>query len=506
MYHFTMFQSISKKGTSALLTFKGKKIAYTAIVLLISLLSFTSQTAKAQTAGDYRSIINGGLPATVFWGDASTWERYDGAVWAAALVAPDFNDGVITVRSPTYVRINGDLTIDQTIIENGATIQPNSAGATLTINNGVGTDLELNSFSATVWANNHLLNVTSGALIEGLSSSMQYRGLTVINNGTINATFNPRPDVASTTISGVGTIYILKTANNGNCFLAGNQTITNALQFDFGNLITGANKIILTSNAIVQNLTLTNYYVNGNLEMQCATGNSTKNFLVGDAGGYAPVMLTLTGASTTGSVTVSTTNTDHPNIGTSNFIANKTVNRYWSVVNNGMVFTNASTTFTWPAADADAGTTPANFKVGRFNGGSWTYPLTTFQNSTTVSATPVALGDFSDKINIAHVYPKIGHGDDVRNMIKKLKKTWTVDGSTVAVYTANSSGEAQYTLVTRYKQGLKEKASGFRKPFKETYEAVNGAGSYAQYLKDAAEFVNENWSELLFLRKDLSSK
>lgn len=122
------------------------------------------------------------------------------------------------------------------------------------------------------------------------------------------------------------------------------------------------------------------------------------------------------------------------------------------------------------------------------------------------SLSTVALGDFSDKINIAHVYPKIGHGDDVVNMIKKLKKTWEVSGVTVAVYSASSSGPAQYTLVTRYKQGLKERAAGFRKPFREMYEVANGAGSYAQYLKDAIEFVNENWSELLFMRKDLSSK
>jgi hypothetical protein len=91
-------------------------------------------------------------------------------------------------------------------------------------------------------------------------------------------------------------------------------------------------------------------------------------------------------------------------------------------------------------------------------------------------------------------------------MIKKLKKTWTAAGVTVAVYAASSSGKAQYTLVTRYKQGLKERTAGFRKPFKEMYEAVNGEGSYAQYLKDAAEFIDENWSELLFLRADLSSK
>lgn len=122
------------------------------------------------------------------------------------------------------------------------------------------------------------------------------------------------------------------------------------------------------------------------------------------------------------------------------------------------------------------------------------------------SLSTVALGDFSDKINITHVYPKVGQGDEVVKIIKKLKKNWIAAGVTVAVYTASSSGPGQYTLVTRYKQGLKERAAGFRKPFKETYEAVNGEGSYAQYLKDVADYVQESWSELLFLRKDLSSK
>ncbi len=122
------------------------------------------------------------------------------------------------------------------------------------------------------------------------------------------------------------------------------------------------------------------------------------------------------------------------------------------------------------------------------------------------SLSTIALGDFSDKINISHVYPKIGQGDNVINMIKKLKKTWDASGVSVAVYSASSSGKSQYTIVTRYKQGLKERADDFRAPFKARYEAANGAGSYAQYLKDAAEFIDENWSELLFMRKDLSSK
>jgi hypothetical protein len=122
------------------------------------------------------------------------------------------------------------------------------------------------------------------------------------------------------------------------------------------------------------------------------------------------------------------------------------------------------------------------------------------------SLSTVAIGDYSDKINIAHVYPKIGQGDNVAAMIKKIKKAWVASGATVAVYSVSSTGPAQYALTTRYKQGLKERAAGFRKPFKEVYESVNGEGSYAQYLKDAAEYIQENWSELLFLRKDLSSK
>jgi len=122
------------------------------------------------------------------------------------------------------------------------------------------------------------------------------------------------------------------------------------------------------------------------------------------------------------------------------------------------------------------------------------------------SLSTVAVGDYSDKINITHVYPKVGKGDNVVKMIKKMKKTWTATGVSVAVYSASSSGKGQYTLVTRYKQGLKERTAGFRKPFREAHEAANGKGSYNQYLKDASSYVDENWSELLFLRKDLSSK
>ena len=118
----------------------------------------------------------------------------------------------------------------------------------------------------------------------------------------------------------------------------------------------------------------------------------------------------------------------------------------------------------------------------------------------------IALTDYTDKFNISHIYPKLGQSDNVVAMLSKLKKAWAAGGMTVAVYAVSSSGPTQYAVVTRYKQGLKERTPGFRKPFKEIYEGANGAGSWAKYINDITLYIDEQWSELLFVREDLSSK
>ena len=90
----------------------------------------------------------------------------------------------------------------------------------------------------------------------------------------------------------------------------------------------------------------------------------------------------------------------------------------------------------------------------------------------------IALTEYSNKIAISHNYPKPGYTDDMEDAIKKLKKAWENGGQTVAVYEASSSGPQQYVFVTRYKQGLKERNTGFRKPMKERYNMVNGDGAW----------------------------
>src|SRR6185295_18030923 len=95
----------------------------------------------------------------------------------------------------------------------------------------------------------------------------------------------------------------------------------------------------------------------------------------------------------------------------------------------------------------------------------------------------VALTDFSNKIAINHFFYKPGYLDETEALIKNIKKMWDASGQTVAVYEASSSGEPQFAIVTRYKQGLKERTPGFRKPMKERYIQANGENSWEEYVK-----------------------
>jgi hypothetical protein len=119
----------------------------------------------------------------------------------------------------------------------------------------------------------------------------------------------------------------------------------------------------------------------------------------------------------------------------------------------------------------------------------------------------VAITDYAKTINITHLYPKIGYGYKIREMLAKQRQVWQAGGERIAVYTSSSSGPAQFTIVTRYKQGLKEREEGFRKPFKERYEALFGEDSWDDQVAEVYQkYVEKAWSELLSLRPDLSSK
>lgn len=118
----------------------------------------------------------------------------------------------------------------------------------------------------------------------------------------------------------------------------------------------------------------------------------------------------------------------------------------------------------------------------------------------------VPLTQYTNQINITHVYQKPGYGGMVEEMIGQLKKTWEQSQQSVAVYESSSSGEPQYILVNRYKDGLKERERNFRAPMRERFEKANGTGTWETYIQNQRAAVDRSWSELLFFKPELGSK
>ena len=162
---------------------------------------------------------------------------------------------------------------------------------------------------------------------------------------------------------------------------------------------------------------------------------------------------------------------------------------------------------TWDAADKRG-------DLGAAHMADWNttiVPLLTDRSSSSYSVfradlSSVALTDYSDKIAITHVFPKPGYQTEMEGAIGNLKKTWEASGQSVAVYESSSSGEPQWAIVTRYKQGLKERERNFRAPMKERYEKANGEGSWAKYQESLRTMIDRSWSELLFYKAELGSK
>jgi hypothetical protein len=118
----------------------------------------------------------------------------------------------------------------------------------------------------------------------------------------------------------------------------------------------------------------------------------------------------------------------------------------------------------------------------------------------------VQLTDYADKIIMSHMVAKPGKIGAIPDLIKKMKNAWQAGSESVAVYQLVASGEPGYLTVTRLKAGLKELATGYRKPLKERFNTANGDGSYDTFSKDYADDVENRWSELLIFKPDLSSK
>ncbi|MBL7722733.1 MAG: hypothetical protein JNK27_01220, partial [Chitinophagaceae bacterium] len=345
--------------------------------------------ANAQTAGDFRTDGSGGGN----WTDVSIWERYNGTVagWVPSTYAPTSSDGVITITDGDQVNITSNITIDQVVIETNATLIAFSG--TVTINNGTGTDVYNDgAFSFNTGSPNLIVN--SGAVINGPASPSSYvsfSGDTLRNNGTIYSLL-----MSSQKLAGTGTIGTLITfrPTSGDILLwDGNQTITTLLNFNYGNISTGNNRLIIAETATVQNNSASDLFVKGQLQMNFPLGVSTKTFRLGDQlDNFTPITITLnkTFGFLNSGVRVGISTSVHPNINSSGIDTSQNVNRFWVVSADSMTFNNATITLSWPASALDPGTDPAQLRAGRWGGSGWSYPATTNPTSTSIQLTGIS--------------------------------------------------------------------------------------------------------------------
>jgi fibronectin-binding autotransporter adhesin len=234
--------------------------------------------------------------------------------------------------------------------------------------------------------------------------------------GTFPDTINGNWNMTSGTFTSTGSTFIFNGATPQNIFSTGafnnltvnktinpvtltaNLTVNGVLRFSAGKIQTGSTfSVIIPAAGSVSNASQATGWVFGRLQKNVALAPATsRSFEIGDNTSYTPATVTYAGVSVAGNFSAVTLTPDHPNIATSGFNSSKTVNRYWSFTNSGTVFTTASVTVNWVAADVDAGAITANFKVADYNGSTWSLPTTVSPLATSIQGTGLSfVGDIA---------------------------------------------------------------------------------------------------------------
>jgi hypothetical protein len=347
-----------------------------------------------------------------------------------------FGDGEVAT-SPQY---SGSLNSGSYNI-NGSGSFVAQTGCTLSITSSKGisgaTDGNIRNTTRTfgslinyIFAKNDLMTPIS----IGTSFGSEINATTGINNLTINDPYGVFLASAYTT-SLVGTANTASAATTSTYTSGADITVNGTLNMISGKLYTSDYVTVATNSATPVNVNAVDYYpvvttvvtpgttntktitiaasgsisgagsarwIVGNLAKQTASGaNPSYSYPIGDATNYTPVALTFSSnnsAASAGSITARTTSGDHASIASSGLDASKSVNRTFTLTNNGVAgFANYSAAFNYASADNDNAATPANYIVRRYASAAWN----TVSTPTSVSSTSIVVdgitgfGDFA---------------------------------------------------------------------------------------------------------------
>jgi hypothetical protein len=327
------------------------------------------------------------------------------------------NSGTLTLGGSANgdINVGGNWTNSGTFTHNSRTVTFNGTGnqivsktggesfQNLVVNKASGNVLLATSTNVTV---SNTLALSAGEFVSG-SNTLTLNGTITRIAGTLttdNSSLVFGPNVAALTLpnsvfTSSPSSLVNLTVNRAGGITLGNQGITfsGALALTDGLVNTGSFAIIGTATSTT---TVGTGWVNGNFRKFIPSGSTSRDFEIGSSTVYAPVSLTFAGTinASTGSITASTTDGDHPQIATSGFNASKTVNRYYTLTNDTAVpgLTSYSPTFTYVAGDNDVAATPADYLIRRYSGTWSTSSISGTPTNTSATTTGVTgFGDFA---------------------------------------------------------------------------------------------------------------
>lgn len=318
--------------------------------------------------------------------------------FADRAIAGDLNLGVVGAASAGSLSMGATtnkLTVGGNVVIGGNT----SGTSTLTLSSAIGGDIYVTGN----WdrkVNGAFASSSRAVFFEGAGTST----ITTITAATFDF------------------LFISKTSG-GTVSLANDINVTSNLTLN-SQIVTNAFKVIIpTGNNVTANA---NGWVRGNLQKNIPTGTNSRTFEIGSSAAYTPVTTAYSSVGGAGNITVSTTNNDHPQIGSSTLVATKTVNRFYSIANSGVTGGSYDATFTFVAGDVDSGVSTSVLGIANYVNPTWTNLTIGARTSTTTQATGVTVyGDF-----------QLGEG----------QTTWTAGASTTAWATSGNWSNGVPTL------------------------------------------------------------
>ena len=238
------------------------------------------------------------------------------------------------------------------------------------------------------------LNTSTATLTHSIAGDLIMSGGTI--TGT-NSTYllNGTMDQSVTLLSNLVKLTLNKSAGKVN--LGSDITVNNILNFTSGKIKTGSYKVIIPAAGTVTGAAQGTGWINGNLQKNVALGSSvSQSFEIGDSTYYTPATILFSSVTTAGDLLAKATATDQPQVDYSGIDSTRSVNRFYTISNSGIGFTNATATFSWNNSDIDAGTTTANFKTALFDGSNWALPVIASPLANSIQVTGLSsFGDFA---------------------------------------------------------------------------------------------------------------